>query len=322
MKDRIQLEFVVLHTFVFACITVGIPVTGQPLITPIPRHASFDRAKAHLGRKLFSDPLLSSDSTVSCESCHVLDQGGVDHLKFSLGVEGRLGKVNSPTVFNSSRNFSQFWDGRAADLKEQARGPLTTHFEMNETLPNIVKKLKHTLEYPPLFLSIYPEGITEDTIIDAIVEFEKALGTPNSRFDKYLRGDKNALTEKEISGYELFNSLGCIACHNGVLIGGNMYQKFGIMKEYDDPTNHPGRYRVTGRKEDREVFKVPMLRNIELTAPYFHNGRASDLDKAVDTMVEYQLGIDISKEEKSQLVAFLRTLTGEQPAFLTEDKQK
>lgn len=322
MKNSIQSRLVILHMMVIVCITTGRHVAGQPLITPIPRRASFDRAKAHLGRKLFSDPLLSSDGTVSCESCHLLDQGGVDHLKFSLGVEGQLGKVNSPTVFNSSYNFFQFWDGRAIDLKEQARGPMTTHYEMNETLPNIVKKVKNSAEYPPLFLSIYPEGITEDSIVDAIAEFEKALDTPNSQFDKYLRGDNNALTEKEISGYVLFNSLGCIACHNGVLIGGNMYQKFGIMKEYRDPTNNPGRYRITGRKEDREVFKVPMLRNIELTAPYFHNGRVSTLKEAVDTMVEYQLGVNISKEEKSQLVAFLRTLTGEQPAFLTEDNQE
>ena len=293
-----------------------ISISAQQLITPIPLTVDYSKEKAELGRLLFSDPILSVDSTISCATCHHLNSGGDDGLPFSIGVHQQVGTINAPTVFNSAHNFVQFWDGRASDLKEQARGPIQNPIEMGHNFDKPLHRLKKSFYYRQLFKRTYPDRLTEANIVDALAEFEKALDTPNSRFDKYLRGDNNALTPSEIEGFTLFKSLGCISCHNGVLLGGNMYQKFGVMKAYSDSTNQLGRFNVTGRLTDKRVFKVPMLRNIAQTAPYFHDGSTASLLDAVKIMSEYQLGKPIRDDEVKSIVAFLISLTGETPDIL------
>ncbi|XOB61569.1 cytochrome-c peroxidase [Campylobacterota bacterium DY0563] len=277
-------------------------------ITPIPDKIKFDYKKALLGKKLFFEKKLSINNTISCATCHDLKNGGDDGLKTSFGVEGRLGDVNAPTVLNSVFNFSQFWDGRAKDLKEQASGPIENPIEMAHDFDNLVKNLNDT-EYKKDFKIIYDDGITKENIVDAIAEFEKTLITPNSRFDKFLKGDENAITQYEKEGYEIFKNKGCIACHHGINIGGNHYNKFGVFSHIQ--SINLGRYNVTKDEEDKYYFKVPTLRNIELTAPYFHDGREEDLKDAVKTMAFVQLGRPITNEEINKIVAFLKTLTGD-----------
>lgn len=277
-------------------------------ITPIPDKIKFDYKKALLGKKLFFEKKLSINNTISCATCHDLKNGGDDGLKTSFGVEGRLGDVNAPTVLNSVFNFSQFWDGRAKDLKEQASGPIENPIEMAHNFDDLVKNLNDT-EYKKDFEIIYDDGITKENIVDAIAEFEKTLITPNSRFDKFLKGDENAISQYEKEGYEIFKNKGCIACHHGVNVGGNHYNKFGAFSHIQ--SINLGRYNVTKDEEDKYYFKVPTLRNIELTAPYFHDGREEDLKDAVKTMAFVQLGRPITNEEINKIVAFLKTLTGD-----------
>ena len=277
-------------------------------ITPIPKKIDFDYKKALLGKKLFFETKLSVDNTISCATCHDLNNGGDDGLAKSFGVEGKLGDVNAPTVLNSVFNFSQFWDGRAKDLKEQAIGPIENPVEMAHNFKKIIKDLNNSSEYKKEFELIYENGITKDNIVDAIAEFEKTLITPNSRFDRFLRGDKNALTQYEREGYEIFKNKGCITCHHGINVGGNHYNKFGSFSDIESA--NLGRYNVTGEEEDKYYFKVPTLRNIELTSPYFHDGREEDLKEAVKTMALVQLGRPITSDEINKIVAFLKTLTG------------
>ncbi|MEF3192296.1 MAG: cytochrome-c peroxidase [Campylobacterales bacterium] len=280
-----------------------------PLITPVPDSLPHSPAKAALGKQLFHDPKLSHDNTISCATCHPLANAGVDGLPVSIGIKGRQGKVNAPTVLNAALHFRQFWDGRAKDLTEQAIGPITNPVEMGSSLDEVVAKIKQDPSYVKQFKAIYPEGITPQTVIDAIVEFEKTLLTPNSRFDRYLKGDKRALTPDEVKGWELFNAKGCISCHNGVAIGGNMFQKFGIMKSLPDIPSNWGRYNVTKNPMDKFFFKVPSLRNIELTAPYLHDGSIKTLDEVVKVMARYQLGRSLSQDEATKIVLFLKALT-------------
>ncbi len=298
---------------------VDFPNEARELITPIPQFHSYNDSKAKLGKKLFSDPRLSKNNTISCSHCHRLDKGGTDGLQFSVGVDGKVGHINAPTVFNASNNFVQFWDGRARDLKEQAKFPIINSNEMASSFKEIIAKLSKDSAYQKAFKALYKQGIKEDTIVDALTEFQIALVTPNSRFDQYLRGNKEILTEEEIKGFQLFKSKGCIACHNGVNVGGNMYQKFGVMQKYSDPSHNLGRYNVTKREEDKYYFKVPGLRNIDLTAPYFHNGLVATLNDAVQLMAYYQLGRILKQEESEKIVLFLKTLTGETPAILRKN---
>ncbi len=282
-------------------------------IKPIPNEVKVDAKKVQLGKKLFFDPILSKDGTISCATCHDLQNGGDDGLKFSFGIGGQEGNINSPTVYNAVFNFRQFWDGRAKDLKEQAIGPIENPVEMGHTMVDAVKILNQSKTYRENFNDVYPNGITKDNIADAIAEFEKMLITPDSPFDRYLKGDKEAISKKVKEGYLLFESKGCILCHHGVNVGGNFYNKFGIYKDAD--SRHLGRYNITKREEDKYVFKVPSLRNIALTAPYMHDGRISTLKEAVELMTKYQLGRHMEQGDTEAIVAFLKSLTGELPAI-------
>ena len=287
------------------------------MFRPIPKTIPVDRAKATLGKRLFFDPILSKDRTVSCASCHVLAAGGDDNMPVSVGVKGRKGTMNAPTVYNAVFNFRQFWDGRAADLKEQAKGPIVNPVEMANDFDSLVKSLSENEYYRESFEARFPERkITPDTIAEAIAEYEKTLITPDAPFDRYLQGDEAALTPQQKRGYRLFRSKGCVLCHNGIGLGGNLYNKFGVYK--DANSSSLGRYAVTGREEDKYLFKVPSLRNVALTAPYMHDGRFDNLYDAVSFMSQFQLGRYMAKEEIEDIVAFLHALTGKHPALKEE----
>jgi cytochrome c peroxidase len=302
-----------------ALATLGTPVsvTGDRPIEPIPSIPGLDIQKIALGNDLYLDPRLSKDNKVSCATCHALDKGGTDRRVHSVGINGKVGNVNAPTTLNSSLHFKQFWDGRAESLEEQIDGPIHNDKEMGSSWPEIIGKLKQSPEYTAQFNKLYGDGITSDNIKNAIVTFERSLNTPNSRFDRYLNGDKTALTPDELKGYQLFQGNGCVSCHQGVLLGGNLYQKFGVFGDYfKDRGNITeadyGRFNVTKKEEDRFAFKVPSLRNIELTAPYFHDGQAETLEEAVKVMMRYQVGREASSEDTDLIIKFLTTLTGQQ----------
>lgn len=290
--------------------------SGEPIQALTPP-VGLDPDKIALGKALFADPRLSHDNSVACATCHMLKPpgGGADGRQTAIGIAGQRGEVNTPTVFNASLNFVQFWDGRAATLEEQAAGPVHNPLEMGSNWKEVIAKLSTTADYPAAFNHIYSDGITGANIADAIATFERSLVTPGSRFDNWLQGQGQALSDQEREGYRLFKEFGCISCHQGTNIGGNMYQKFGIFGDFR-PANRPprksdlGRFNVTGRQEDKAVFKVPGLRNIARTAPYFHDGSAPDLPTAVATMARVQLGRDISPQEISLIVQFLESTTG------------
>lgn len=293
-----------------------IPGPNAEPITPLPESVPLDARKVALGDRLFHDPRLSRDDSVACASCHALDKGGVDGRQRSIGIGGQTVAVNAPTVFNSGFNFKQFWDGRAESLEDQIDGPLNHPKEMGSSWPEVIGKLKNDAAYVSAFANIYPDGIQEKNIKDAIATFERALVTPNSRFDQYLKGDRNAMTADELKGYRLFKSYGCIACHQGVNIGANMFERLGVMGDYFKDRGEIaqadlGRFNVTKNEEDKHMFKVPSLRNVALTAPYFHDGSAATLEQAVTIMGKYQLGVAIPLSDVALIVAFLKTLTGE-----------
>ncbi|RLA69397.1 MAG: cytochrome B6 [Epsilonproteobacteria bacterium] len=298
-------------TLFFTLHLLSIPAFSEA-IEPIPFKATYDKKIAALGKQLFFDPILSKDGTVSCTSCHFLESGGDDNLKFSFGINGQEGAINSPTVYNAVYNFRQFWDGRAKDLAEQAIGPIENPVEMGNNFENLIQTLD-TSKYKKQFDALYPDGITKQNIVHAIAEYEKALITPNAPFDQYLRGDKAAISPKAKEGYALFKSKGCIACHHGQNIGGNLYNKFGVIE--NAKSSDLGRYNITKKERDKYFFKVPSLRNISQTAPYFHDGRTSSLTEVVKFMARYQLGQPITKDEVGKIVTFLNSLTGEIPAM-------
>lgn len=291
-------------------------VKSNEPIQPIPLEIKLDANKVALGEILFHDVRLSVDDTLSCASCHNLSTAGTIRTPKTIGRNGELTKRNSPTVFNSDFNFVQYWDGRAESLEKQVDGPFENKIEFNLTWPEIVTKLNTINEYKKLFETIYPQGITPENIKDAIATFERSLITPNSRFDRYLRQEQDVLKENEIRGYEKFKNLGCISCHQGINIGGNLYQRLGIFTtEISELTEGDsvdlGRYEITGIEDDKYVFKVPSLRNVAVTQPYFHNGSVETLEKAISIMGMLQLGRVLSQEEIDDIAAFLKTLTGE-----------
>jgi cytochrome c peroxidase len=280
-------------------------------IKPIPTHIQVDQKKVQLGKELFFDSILSKDHTVSCATCHDLQNGGDDGLQFSFGIHGQKGNINAPTVYNAVFNFRQFWDGRAKDLKAQALGPISNPVEMGEDPERVVQKLKAHPHYKKKFEVLYEDGVTIENLADVLASYEKTLITPNAPFDRYLRGEKDAISAKAKEGYRLFRFKGCIICHNGVNIGGNLYNKFGIFKDVN--SSSLGRYNMTKRDSDKYVFKVPSLRNIALTAPYMHDGRFDTLSDAIVFMSQYQLGRYMEASEIDAIEAFLKTLTGEIP---------
>ncbi|PWJ39252.1 cytochrome-c peroxidase [Sediminitomix flava] len=280
----------------------------KPIHLPI---VSID--KVELGKQLFHDTRLSKTNKISCASCHNLETGGVDQEKFSKGIHDRLGNINTPTVYNSSQNFKQFWDGRADNLLDQIDGPIHNPNEMGMDWNSITSILEKDNEYQTSFNRLYEGGISSENIKDAIAEFEKSLVTP-SRFDRFLEGDYDAISESERHGYQLFKEYGCSSCHQGKNVGGNMFQKLGIVKHYFSDTSQAdyGRFNLTKDEADMFVFKVPSLRNVALTAPYLHNGKAQTLEEVIQIMAEYQLGRIISKEEVKLIESFLQSLTGEE----------
>lgn len=285
-------------------------------IQPIKAAKLVNPALIELGKKLYFDPRLSKSGFISCNSCHNLSMGGTDNLKTSIGHNWFQGPINAPTVLNSSLNLAQFWDGRAADLKAQAGGPIANPGEMAFTHELTVDVLQSIPQYVAEFKKSFgSEKVTIDEVTTAIAAFEETLVTPNARFDKWLQGDKKALSATELTGYQLFKNSGCIGCHNGVAVGGNSFQKFGLVQPYATKNPAVGRFAVTGKDSDRFNFKVPTLRNVELTYPYFHDGEAATLTQAVDTMGRLQLGKKFTDEENASIVAFLKTLTGDQPTF-------
>ena len=293
---------------------------GLEPIRPIPDDPSVDPVKAALGERLFHDTRLSKDNTVSCASCHDLDAGGDDGRRVSLGVGGAEGQINAPTVFNVGYSFKQFWDGRADTLESQIDGPVTSPVEMGSLWPDVIAKLYRDDTYPAEFVAIYVDGISRNSVKNALAEFMRSLTTPNSRFDDYLNGNRGALDAEEQRGYDLFKSYGCASCHQGANVGGNMFQVFGVLNDYfrrrgDITDADRGRFNVTGNEADMHAFKVPSLRMAAHTAPYLHDGSAATLRDAVDIMFEFQLGREAPDTDKNAIVAFIRSLAGERAAL-------
>jgi cytochrome c peroxidase len=286
-------------------------------IHPIPTRIAADSGEVALGAALFHDPRLSRDDSISCATCHPLALGGADRRARSLGVGGAVGGINTPTVLNSGFWLAQFWDGRAPTLEAQVDGPTQHPAEMASSWPQILEKLGRDPDTLAKFRAIYPDGLTAANVRSAIAAFERSLITPNSRFDRWLCGDATALSERERHGYALFKAFGCISCHHGVGVGGNMFQRFGVARDYfanrELTDADLGRFAVTKDPNDRHVFKVPSLRNVALTPPYFHDGSAATLNDAVTVMGRYQLGRKLADSDVESLVAFLSTLTGELP---------
>ena len=287
-------------------------------VRPVDTYIEYDPAKAELGFDLFHDTRLSVDNTVSCASCHDLATAGVDNHQYSHGVNDLMGGVNAPTVFNAVYNFVQFWDGRAATLAAQAAGPPLNPVEMaSSSFDEIIAKLQADKAFAKKFNAVYPDGMTEANLTDAIEHFERTLITPGSRFDKWLMGDDSALTADELEGYELFKKYDCATCHAGKNLGGLSYELMGLRRHYfaerglELTEEDNGRYKETKNERDRHRFKVPGLRNVEHTWPYYHDGTRHTLEEAVLDMGKYQSGVDLTQAEVDKITAYLKTLTGE-----------
>jgi cytochrome c peroxidase len=290
-------------------------------LQPLPESLPTDPQKVALGFRLFHDPRLSKDNSISCAHCHQLGAGGVDGRVSSLGVNNQPGPINAPTVFNAAFNIAQFWDGRAKDLQAQAGGPPMNPIEMaSGSWDDIIGKLEKDAQLKADFQRIYANGFTGDNITDAIAEFEKTLITPNSPFDRYLKGDESALTAQQKHGYQLFQQNKCGTCHTGVNLGGQSYELMGVKADYFAVRGKPtevdlGRYNVTKNEADRNRFKTPTLRNIAQTAPYFHDGSVNSLNQAVKDMLKYQVGVNLPENDVNDLVALLESMSGKyQPA--------
>ncbi len=303
------------------CLVVGLACADEyrnEPIKPIPHETRLRPDKIKLGDRLFHDVRLSGDDSVSCASCHVLSGNGADGRVRAIGIGGATGPIRTPTVYNSRFNFVQFWDGRAANLEEQAGGPIHNPSEMGSNWDQVITKLRKDTDFVREFRSTYEDGISAGNISDAIATFERSLTTPDSPFDRFLRGDDQAITELQKHGYAVFKSLGCIACHQGANVGGNMYGRMGAMGDYFGDRGNPtdsdlGRFNVTGDDEDKYLFKVPGLRLASRGGPYFHDGGAENLGDAINIMARYQLGRSISDSDVAAIESFLESLTGNHP---------
>lgn len=282
--------------------SVNIPKTPQ------------QEAKIELGKMLWFDPRLSLSGKVSCNTCHDLSTNGADTKPLSIGYAGRKGTVNSPTVFNAEKQIAQFWDGRAKTLAEQATGPITNPLEMAMT-PELAEGVIRSIPgYRPYFEKAFgSKNPTFSEIAEALAAFETTLTTPNAPFERYLKGDKNALTQQQIDGLKLFRRSGCIRCHSGNLLGGTSFQKVGSVRPYVTDSSSKGRMDVSGKPWDEMMFKVPTLLNVERTAPYFHDGAVKTLPDAVKKMADIQLDMNLSEKQVEEIVAFLESLNGELP---------
>ena len=287
-------------------------IFGKPLKTLELPKDKVALSLVELGRTLYHEKRLSRDNSISCNSCHDTKAFGVDGEKFSVGFNNHLTGRNSPTSFNAFMHVSQFWDGRAPTVEEQAKGPILAGGEM--AMPSaeaVVKKINGIKGYKALFEAAFPNSspaITYDNVGKAIGAYERLFVTP-SKFDKLLAGELSALNEKQKRGLKKFVTSGCVTCHTGNLLGGNIYQKLGLVKPWPNQKDQ-GRFAITKKEQDKMFFKVPSLRNIEKTGPYFHDGSSEKLSEAVEVMARHQLGREFSKEEISDIVAFLKTLTG------------
>ncbi len=307
------------------------PEFANEPVSPLPDSVAYNPGKAALGKLLYHDTRLSADGTVSCATCHGLNTAGVDNKRYSEGIKGQLGGVNAPTVYNACFNFVQFWDGRAGTLAEQAGGPPLNPVEMGcKSFDEIVARLAEDKAFVKEFNAVYPEGLSQATITDAIAEFEKTLVTPNSAFDRYLKGDKGAMTEEQIEGYDLFKKYSCATCHAGINMGGLSYELMGQRANYFEDRDltlksgltdgDNGRWAQTKVERDRYRFKTPTLRNVALTYPYYHDGSVETLNQAITMMAKYQVGEEMSPEEAAKVEAFLNALTGEYDGkLLTND---
>lgn len=284
----------------------------RPVVAP----ATLSPGAVALGRKLFHDPRLSADGTLSCASCHDVASGGADGRPHAIGIGGAEGKLNSPTVIGAGMNSALFWDGRAATLEAQVSGPMEAAGEMGSSWGAVLAMIAADPAYVDAFDAEYG-GVSRAAVERAISDYERSLAPVGSRFDRYLAGDADALTSTELRGYALFQSYGCASCHQGANVGGNLFQRLGIARDYfaehpeDMDPSDLGRFNVTGRSEDRHVFRVPALRMVSRTAPYFHDGSAATLDEAIQVMARYQLGREIPADERADIAAFLGSLAGE-----------
>ena len=285
-------------------------------IQPVPMGVKVNLTVAALGKKLFHDPRLSADDSISCANCHNLGTAGVDGRRYSIGINGIQEYLNTPTIFNSGLNPYQFWDGRAASLEQMINEPPSNIHKMGSNWNDVIQKLKRDSTSRHDFAAAFEDGLTSNNIAHAIAEFERTLATPNARFDQFLRGKDDAITPQEKQGYHLFKSYGCATCHQGVAVGGNMFERMGSVRRYFDDypprgSEDLGRYNVTHDEKHRYYFRVPSLRNVEKTAPYFHNGSAKTLEEAVKVMGFYNLGVRMPESDVALIVQFLKTLTGE-----------
>lgn len=313
LADPVDPELLAQAQALFQPVPYGIPALKGNVVTP---------ARSELGKMLFFDPRLSKGGTISCNSCHNLGMGGDDNLPTSVGHGWQKGPRNSPTVFNAVFNVAQFWDGRAEDLKAQAKGPIQAGVEMANHPPVVVETLKSIPEYVQRFKEAFPEEgdpVTFDNVAMAIESFEATLVTPDSRFDRLLKGETDVLSAKELRGLRHFLNKGCVTCHNGVNLGGQAYFPFGVVAAPDAKVRPPGdrgRFAVTNTEGDNFVFRAAPLRNIGLTAPYFHSGEVWELKEAVAIMGSSQLGATLTDEEAEEITEFLLTLTGKPPSVV------
>jgi len=284
-------------------------VTGA--IQPLPDLLNIDTEWVNLGKALFHSKLLSKDNSISCASCHMIDYGGDDGFPLSLGVNSQLGERNSPTVLNAVFNFRQFWDGRSSNLAEQVSGPIHNPKEMDTNWAQVIIKLEQANEFKQAFAELGSPRINANDIIRAITAYQETLITPNAPIDLFLKGNLQALSEQQKRGYNKFRTFGCISCHQGKNIGGNLYQKLGRLDIHvpEDLLQDLGRYQITKAESDKHVFKVPSLRNVADTAPYFHNGSVETLEQAVTIMAKAQLGRQLEQQDVQDLVAFLKSLS-------------
>jgi len=324
MSARILVSFLLTFSIFVSCSTREGPDAIDPGLLrafgPLPEVMGSPQnpvtpEKVALGRRLYFDTRLSRDGDISCNTCHLLERYGADGLPVSAGHRGQKGDRNSPTVYNAAGHFVQFWDGRAKTIEEQAKGPILNPVEMAmESEAAVVEALRRDPFYMEAFAKAFPgesAPLTFDNVAKAIGAFERTLTTP-SRWDAFLQGEENALTPEEKAGFVKFTQVGCMTCHRGVYVGGEMYSRLGIVKAWPNKKD-PGRYRVTHHERDRFIFKVPSLRNIAKTGPYLHDGSVSDLDEVVRIMAEYQLGKTLADDEVASIVTWLDSLTGELP---------